>query len=126
MTPAAPHDSQLTDRHLMDNTSLTALAREHLELARSASSGRSAKTVYGGQEHTLRQTLIAMTSGQRLDEHENPGEATVQVLKGRVQLVAGDVVRKGAAGHLMVVPDSRHTLEAEEDSVVLLTTALHR
>jgi quercetin dioxygenase-like cupin family protein len=110
----------------MDNTSLTALAREHLELARSAASGRSAKTVYGGQEHTLRQTLIAMTSGQRLDEHENPGEATVQVLKGRVQLVAGDVIRKGAAGHLMVVPDARHTLEAEEDSVVLLTTALHR
>jgi len=110
----------------MDNTSLTALAREHLERARSASSGRSAKTVYGGQEHTLRQTLIALAAGQRLDEHENPGEATVHVLQGRVRLVAGDLVRKGAVGHLMAVPDSRHTLEADEDSVVLLTTALHR
>ena len=39
---------------------------------------------------------------------------------------AGDIVRKGAAGHLIVVPDRRHTLEAEEDSAVLLTTALRR
>lgn len=110
----------------MDNTSLIALAREQLEAAREASSGRSARTVYGGQEHTLRQTLIAITAGRMLDEHENPGEATVQVLHGRVRLVAGDIVRKGAAGHLIVVPDRRHTLEAEEDSAVLLTTALRR
>jgi quercetin dioxygenase-like cupin family protein len=110
----------------MDNTSLIALAREQLEAAREASSGRSARTVYGGQEHTLRQTLIAITAGRMLDEHENPGEATVQVLQGRVKLVAGDIVRKGAAGHLIVVPDQRHTLEAEEDSAVLLTTALRR
>jgi quercetin dioxygenase-like cupin family protein len=110
----------------MDNTSLIALAREQLEAAREASSGRSARTVYGGQEHTLRQTLIAITAGRMLDEHENPGEATVQVLQGRVKLVAGDIVRKGAAGHLIVVPDRRHTLEAEEDSAVLLTTALRR
>ncbi|HET7350194.1 MAG TPA: cupin domain-containing protein [Marmoricola sp.] len=110
----------------MDNTSLIALAREQLEAARGASSGRSARTVYGGQEHTLRQTLIAIIAGQVLDEHENPGEATVQVLQGRVKLVAGDLVRKGAAGHLIAVPDRRHTLEVEEDSVVLLTTALRR
>ena len=110
----------------MDNTSLIALAREQLEAAREASSGRSARTVYGGQEHALRQTLIAITAGRMLDEHENPGEATVQVLQGRVKLVAGDIVRKGAAGHLIVVPDRRHTLEAEEDSAVLLTTALRR
>ena len=110
----------------MDNTSLIALAREQLEAARGASSGRSARTVYGGQEHVLRQTLIAITAGRMLDEHENPGEATVQVLQGRVKLVADDIVRKGAAGHLIVVPDRRHTLEAEEDSAVLLTTALRR
>lgn len=108
----------------MDNTSLTALAREHIEIARSASSGRSARTVYGGQEHSLRQTLIALAAGQRLDEHENPGEATVQVLHGRVRIEAGDQAWRGAAGHLIVIPDSRHALEAEEDSAILLTTVL--
>ncbi len=108
----------------MENTSLTALAREQLEAARAASSGRSARTVYGGHEHTLRQTVIALAKGQELDEHENPGEATVHVLHGRVRLVAGDSSWRGAVGHLMTVPDARHSLVAEEDSVVLLTTAM--
>ena len=54
----------------MNKTSLTALAREQLETARAASSGRSAHTVYGGHEHSLRQTLIALTGGSELTEHE--------------------------------------------------------
>jgi quercetin dioxygenase-like cupin family protein len=103
--------------------SLTALVRHHLETARSASSGRSAHTIYGGHERTLRQTLIALRSGSNLEEHENPGEATVQVLHGRVTLVAGDTRWNGSPGDLMTVPDSRHALEAVEDSVVLLTVA---
>ena len=110
----------------MENISLTALTREQLELARTATSGRSARTVYGGHEHVLRQTLIALAEGQVLDEHENPGEATVHVLHGRVRLVAGDTAWRGAAGHFMVVPDARHSLEAEEDSAVLLTTVVPR
>ena len=56
--------------------------RSQLKIAREASSGRSAKTVYGGHEHVLRQTLIALAAGHRLDEHDNPGEATVHVLHG--------------------------------------------
>jgi quercetin dioxygenase-like cupin family protein len=105
----------------MQKSSLTALAREHLETARAASSGRSAHTMYGGHEHVLRQTLIALRAGSNLDEHENPGEATVQVLQGRVTLVAGDTRWNGSPGDLMTVPDSRHALEAVEDSVILLT-----
>jgi quercetin dioxygenase-like cupin family protein len=108
----------------MDNVSLTALAREHLERARTASSGRSSETVYGGQQHALRQTLIALAAGQRLDEHENPGEATIQVLHGRVRLVAGEASWRGATGHLIVIPGTRHALEAEEDAAVLLTTTI--
>jgi len=107
----------------MENFSLTALAREQLELAQSAPSGRSARTVYGGHEHTLRQTLIALAAGRMLDEHENPGEATVHVLQGRVRLAAGDASWEGAQGHLIRVPDSRHTLEALEAAVVLLSVA---
>ena len=110
----------------MDNVSLIALAREHLERARTASSGRSSETVYGGQQHALRQTVIALVAGQRLDEHENPGEATIQVLHGRVRLVAADRSWRGATGHLIVIPDSRHALEAEEDAAVLLTTVMTR
>src|SRR6478735_1030768 len=53
----------------MEKISLTALAREQLETARTASSGRSAHTVYGGHEHALRQTLIALTAGSALHDH---------------------------------------------------------
>lgn len=107
----------------MQKQSLTALVRQHLEKASSSSSGRSAHTVYGGHEHVLRQTLIALRAGSHLDEHASPGEATLQVLHGRVTLVAGDDRWNGSPGDLMVIPDSRHALDAVEDSVVLLTVA---
>ncbi|MEP7178763.1 MAG: cupin domain-containing protein [Pseudonocardiales bacterium] len=107
----------------MEKFSLTALAREQLVLARQATSGRSAHTVYGGHEHVLRQTLIALAAGQKLNEHENPGEATIHVLRGRVRLGGGGESWEGSAGDLLVVPDAPHDLTALEDSVVILTVA---
>lgn len=107
----------------MQKLSLTALTRHQLELARTASSGRSARTVYGGHEQTLRQTMIALAAGSKLNEHENPGEATVQVLQGRVTLRAGEVSWEGSPGDLLIVPQARHSLEAIEDSVIILTVA---
>ena len=107
----------------MEKSSLTALVRQQLDLASRASSGRSASTVYGGHEHVLRQTLIALNAGQKLDEHENPGEATVHVLHGRVRLVAGETSWDGSPGDLLIVPQVRHALEAVETSAILLTVA---
>lgn len=108
----------------MQKMSLDALAREQLERARGAPAGRSAETVFGGHERTLRQTLVAITSGTTLAEHENPGEATVQVLAGRVRLVAGETSWEGRSGDLLVIPGERHQLDALEDAVVLLTVAM--
>ncbi len=47
----------------MEKSSLTALARELLEHATTTSSGRGADTVYGGHEHVLRQTVVALAAG---------------------------------------------------------------
>ncbi|MCG5431162.1 cupin domain-containing protein [Mycobacterium sp. MYCO198283] len=105
----------------MEKISLTAAAREHLETARTSNSGRSAHTVYGGHEHSLRQTLIALTAGSGLDEHESPEEATLQVLLGRVTLTVGDANWEGSAGDHIAIPHERHSLQALEDSAVLLT-----
>lgn len=107
----------------MQLSSLTDLARDRLDLARDASSGRSAVTVYGGRDHVLRQTVIALLGGQLLDEHENPGEATVYVVQGRVRLHGEEIRWEAGPGDLLAVPPSRHSLEALEDSVVLLTVA---
>jgi len=107
----------------VQKVSLTALMRHQLEIARDASSGRSAQTVYGGHEHILRQTIIALRAGSQLHEHENPGEATLQVLHGRVTLIGSHASWNGSPGDLMFIPDAPHALEAVEDSVVVLTVA---
>ncbi len=106
------------------SASLPTLVAEHLEKARAAAAGRSAQTVYGGREHSLRQTLIALTAGSRLGEHESPGEATLQVLEGSVVLHAGSTQWSGSTGDYVVIPPERHDLEATEDAAVLLTVAL--
>jgi quercetin dioxygenase-like cupin family protein len=107
----------------MEKISLTALARNQLEVARAASSGRSAQTVSGGHEHALRQTLMAMTAGSTMDDHESPGEATLEVLQGRVRVTNSTAGWDGTPGDLIVLPRERHGLHAMEDSVVLLTVS---
>jgi quercetin dioxygenase-like cupin family protein len=107
----------------MQKMSLQALARDQLDRAGSSSSGRSARTVWGGHERVMRQTLIALTAGSTLSEHENPGEATIQVISGRVRLEAEGHHWEGRQGDLLLVPPSRHALTALEDSVILLTVA---
>jgi quercetin dioxygenase-like cupin family protein len=71
----------------------------------------------------IRQTLVALTAGSALAEHENPGEATAHVLSGRIRLGAGDDSWEGRRGDFIAIPPARHSLLAVEDAVVLLTVA---
>jgi len=105
----------------MQKLSLDARIREHLERAAASPTGRSAETVHCGQVHVLRQTLIALRGGTALAEHENPGEATVLVLRGRVRLLSCGEACEGMSGDLLIVPPARHSMEALEDAAVLLT-----
>lgn len=105
----------------MEDRSLTELVAELREQASHSRSGRAAQTVYGGHEHGLRQTVIALAAGHELAEHESPGEATLQVLAGRVRLTAGKDAWEGSSGGFVPIPPARHALAALEDSAVLLT-----
>ncbi|MGH3265079.1 MAG: cupin domain-containing protein [Sciscionella sp.] len=101
--------------------SLDATARELLDAAGGSSANRAARTVVGGHEHTMRQTVIALLAGAALTEHESPGEATIYVISGQVELRAGTESWLADSGDLVEIPPQRHSLRAHEDSVVLLT-----
>ena len=107
----------------MQKLSLEAVARELLGRAAEATGGRAAQTVIGGHEKVLRQTVIAMVKDAELTEHANPGEASVYVLHGRVLLATGDNSWEGRSGDLLIVPDATHSLQALQDSAVVLTVA---
>ncbi|MGY0025132.1 cupin [Streptomyces sp. cg35] len=98
---------------------LTSLADEHLSAAHDAAHGRSAELLI--REDPLRQSVIALTEGSALEEHNAPPAATLQVLRGRVRLtaVSGDVTL--AQGEIRAIPQERHGLTALTDAVVLLT-----
>ncbi|NLG54092.1 MAG: cupin domain-containing protein [Rhodococcus sp.] len=108
----------------MEKMSLTAQARQQLKLAASSSSGRSSQTVYGGHQRSLRQTVIALTAGNGLAEHDSPGEATLYVLSGKLELIAGEDSWKGSAGDILFIPPARHSVQALEDVAFLLTVAM--
>lgn len=101
--------------------SLDATGRTQLDNARRSDAHRAATTVVGGHEHVMRQTVIGLLAGAEMAEHENPGEATLIVISGRVQVLAGDDMWEARIGDLIEMPPARHALRAIEDSVVLLT-----
>ena len=105
----------------MESISLVDMAEEKLTLARQAHSGRAAHTIHGGHDHELRQTVLALAAGHELAEHDSPGEATLQVLRGHVRLSANTDVWEGKSGDFVTIPPDRHALAAIQDSVVLLT-----
>ena len=107
----------------MDVTPLPALTDHLLQEARTDTARRAARTVCGGRDHTLRQTLISLLAGAELSEHENPGEATLQVLVGRVRVDWQGGSAELEAGDHSELPQQRHSVAALQDSVLLLTAA---
>lgn len=101
---------------------LAAVGSDQMELARQASNGRASRTLHSG--HRLRQTLIALTAGTRLAEHQSPGDATILCLEGSVTLNSGANSVTVPSGHLVDVPPRRHDVVADTDSLLILTVAI--
>ena len=108
----------------METIALAALGEKLLAEARSAPSGRCAVTIHGGHVNSLRQTVIGIAAGHVLDEHENTGEITLQLTRGRARVVAASDDTEMVAGDYVVIPLVWDSFEALEDTVVLLTAAV--
>jgi quercetin dioxygenase-like cupin family protein len=100
-----------------------ALAAELLQKASAVGTGRASQTLPHPVDG-LRQTLIALSAGALLDEHESPGPASLMVIRGRVRIEAGDESVDLGPHHIVPIPDRRHSLRAAEQAVVLLSVAL--
>jgi quercetin dioxygenase-like cupin family protein len=105
----------------MEPISLDRLVTELFDRARDTHSGRAAHNLLAGREHPLSQTVIAMVAGHGLAEHDSPGEATLQVLRGRVRFTAGASSCELGAGDFLPLPRERHSVDALEDAVLLLS-----
>ena len=68
--------------------------------------------------------LLVMRAGDRLEEHSAPGPISLSVREGRVRFAAGDaVVEAGAETVLSCHAGVRHSVEALDDTVCLISIA---
>jgi quercetin dioxygenase-like cupin family protein len=104
--------------------SLPDIGDELLEQARTLDAGRSARTLTPGAGAALKQTLLALVGGTRLEEHDSPGPASLFVLSGDVRLGTSDGGVALTDGQWAAIPDTPHDLAATTDAVVLLTVAV--
>jgi quercetin dioxygenase-like cupin family protein len=99
---------------------LDILADTMLHRARASGSGHSAELIV--HDGVLRQTVMGLRAGTELAEHEAPAAATLQVVSGRIRVLKrGQLAEELTPGELVSLTHSRHTIEALEDSVYLLT-----
>ncbi len=95
------------------------LAQEQLALAHEDPHGRSARIVV--HDGPLRQTVIALTRGTRLAEHNSPPAGSILVLRGTVGVTTADHVDTLPTGFLTTLTHDRHGVEALSDAALLLT-----
>ena len=115
-----PHGHESHDA--MGRVELADLADALIEDLANHSAGRTAKTILSGT--VMRAVVVALREGTEMGEHDSPPAATVQVLKGRVTLKAGEKEWLLEPGQLVPVPPQRHSVLAHTDAAVLLTVAL--
>ncbi|PZP16096.1 MAG: hypothetical protein DI611_07205 [Brachybacterium faecium] len=90
-----------------------------IDKALKAPNGRHAEILV--HDGPLRQTVIALKKGVQLAEHNSPPAASIQVIRGVLQVTGQEtvVIQEGCVEALT---HDRHSVEALENSVFLLTT----
>jgi quercetin dioxygenase-like cupin family protein len=89
----------------------------------SASGDREAVSLV--KDYGLNVMLMVLKQGARIHEHHTKGPLTVQVIAGLVRIVAANSPNEIATGGILALDrEIPHSVEAVEESVLLLTTAL--
>lgn len=101
--------------------SLPALHEELRAEAEAAGTPIARRHITAGAR--LQQLAIWLPAGGMLPEHGNPGEARLHLLSGRVRFIEIDDERTHtlSAGDLFAVPDALHRVEADTESLLLLS-----
>lgn len=86
------------------SVNLKALAEELLNKAAGTESGRATHVFRAVPGDSLLQVLLVLKDGKELSKHENPGEALLHVLSGKVRLTADDDSLELSADEHAVVP----------------------
>lgn len=100
---------------------LHGLADALLTEARQLRAGRSARTLTPGGGAPLKQSLLALTAGQRLQDHLAPGPTTLLGVRGTAVLAHDRSATTLTEGVWAPCPTGLHSLEAVSDAVVLIT-----
>jgi quercetin dioxygenase-like cupin family protein len=96
------------------------LAQDQIDRAHQDEHGRSAQVLV--HDGPLRQSIIALTKGSVLAEHNSPPAASILVLRGTVAVTTAERVDTLPAHHLAELTHDRHGVEALSDAAFLLTT----
>lgn len=76
-------------------------------------------TVYHGAG--IRQTMVVIRANEYMTEHHSPPEGFIHVINGSVRVDGTTLSWLIDAGHLLPVPDEKHSVTALEHTVMTLT-----
>ncbi|MGH7906659.1 MAG: hypothetical protein ACREP6_08525 [Candidatus Binataceae bacterium] len=78
------------------------------------------------KDNALNVLLMALKKGAHLHEHRTKGPITLQLISGSIQFTGGADQRLISAGEMVALDrEIPHSLEALEDSALLLVTAIN-
>ena len=103
--------------------SIAAVMREQWDHAHRSPRGHSSAAIDAAPADRFRHSVVAITAGNRINEHHGLGTTSLHVLIGRVRVACATESSEVSSGELVVLPRSPHSVTALEDSAVLLTIA---
>jgi quercetin dioxygenase-like cupin family protein len=94
-----------------------------LEKARTARSGRAAKTLV--KEGPLRVTVVALKKGAKIEDHRVEGPLSIQSLAGKLRIgIDGTSWDVPSRGLITLEPGTTHDATAVTDATFMITMAV--